>query len=908
MQMDRRNFSKQLAWGAMAWFASESSDEAQEQTPTLYYADGYHGGVAGHMPAGSWRDVLNALRDVPQWKLSLDIEPESWDVLRRTDPQAYRELKSHLDHHGASARVEMVGCTFSQPYGWAIGGESNVRQLLRGCEIIREHFPNAVLTTYAVQEPCWASCLPQILKSLGFTGAVLRDASTAWGGYPAGFDAEVVNWAGPDGTLLPTVPRYACESLQKVYETESISGSIAFARKSMEHGIAKPVGMCFQDLGWPAKPRVSGDYIRYVTWAEYIHSIASKPAKQWAFGIEDTLTTLPWGEHILQGVAQQVRSAENKILMAEKLAALAYLHKQKVWPAAQLREAWDDLLLTQAHDAWITASTRTGRQAWAFQVASDTLTTENKATAILDNAAEVLSQTEPGASSVPLGPQSLRIFNTLGIKRNDLAEFALATDRGTEGIEILDESSNKVPCQVVPTRRYLSPEVRNDLSRRREVFAAGQTARESSGSINTATVLFRPKIPALGYGTYTVVPLYKKAAPPQGTASAKTDADGTVVLESDLYRIRLDPSRGGVFTSFYAKLWNREFCDTSAERLFNEYRGYFIAQKKWCSSADERAQITIQDNGPLRTRVRISGHVGGCPVLTTLTLVEGQRRIDVQARFVFEQDTWIGDPWDMKPEERRSEQRRSSNDGRWKLQAHFPASLRNQAIYKNAAFDVCKSRNKDTFFQRWDEIKHNIITNWVDVFDEGEKYGLTVFSDHTTAYTHGPEFPLSLVMAWGWEGGFWWGKRPLNGVQQVSYALMPHKGAWDEAGVSRENAAICEPLMARLMPGASNPNASHKEAAKVSFVQISGDGIEIPTVLVNASSVDVRLFNAEGDAAERHISFVRRPLRVDLVELHGQVIRRLPVENVAGRFGVKLAIPRFGLRTLRCQFEDKSIG
>ena len=908
--MDRRSFSKQLAWGAVAWVAggSPNTAEAQEQNPTLYYADGYHGGVAGHMPAGAWRDVFNALRDLPKWKLSLDIEPESWDVLRRTDPQAYRELKAHLDQHGPNARVEMVGCTYSQPYGWAIGGESNVRQLVRGCEVIREHFPNAVLVTYAVQEPCWASCLPQILKSLGFTGAVLRDASTAWGGYPAGFDAEVVNWAGPDGTLLPMVPRYACEAVQKVYETESISGSVAFAKKSIEHGIAKPVGMCFQDLGWPAKPRVSADYIRYVTWSEYIHSIASKPEKQWAFGIEDTLCSLPWGEHILQGVAQQVRSAENKILMAEKLATLAYLHARSAWPAEQFREAWDDLLLTQAHDAWITATTRFGRQAWAFQVASDTLTTENKATAILDNAAEALSQSASAAPSTPLGPQSLRVFNTLGIERNDLAEFALATDPGTEGIQILDQASNEVPCQVIPTRRYLSPELRNDLSRRREIFAEGQRGRESSGSINTATVLFRPTVPPIGYATYQVVPLYKKAALSQGTTSGKTDTDGSVVLESDLYRIRLDPKRGGVFTSLYAKQLNREFCDASAQRLFNEYRGYFIAQKKWCSSADEKAQITIQENGPLRTRVRISGHVGGCPVQTTITLVEGQRRIDLQTRIVFEQDTWIGDPWDMKPEDRRSEQRRSSNDGRWKLQAHFPAALKNQAIYKNAAYDVCKSRNQDTFFQRWDEIKHNIVTNWVDVFDEQEKYGLTVFSDHTTAYTHGPEFPLSLVLAWGWEGGFWWGKRPLNGVQQVNYAVMLHKGAWDEAEVSKENAVFCEPLMSRLLPGPSETKGTQKEATNVSFVQVSGNGIEIPTMLVSGSSVDVRLFNAEGDTAERHISFLKRPARVELIELHGKVIQRMQVEDLAGRFGVKLAIPRFGLRTLRCQFEDKSVG
>src|SRR5437773_633650 len=77
-------------------------------TPTLYYVDGYHGGSRGHMPAGSWRDILNAMRAIPEWKISLDIEPASWDDLRREDPQAYGELRSLLEDRAVNARVEMV--------------------------------------------------------------------------------------------------------------------------------------------------------------------------------------------------------------------------------------------------------------------------------------------------------------------------------------------------------------------------------------------------------------------------------------------------------------------------------------------------------------------------------------------------------------------------------------------------------------------------------------------------------------------------------------------------------------------------------------------------------------------------------------------------------------------------------
>jgi len=112
------------------------------------------------MPAGAWRDVLNALRANPRWKLSFDIEPASWTACAGR-PQAYQEFRRMLQQKPLDARLEIVNGTFSQPFGWALGGESNIRQLLRGREILRRHFPESVVDIYAVQEPCWSSCLPR---------------------------------------------------------------------------------------------------------------------------------------------------------------------------------------------------------------------------------------------------------------------------------------------------------------------------------------------------------------------------------------------------------------------------------------------------------------------------------------------------------------------------------------------------------------------------------------------------------------------------------------------------------------------------------------------------------------------------------------------------------------------------
>ena len=58
----------------------------------LYYMDGYHGGIRGHMPLGCWRDILDQLNLHPEWRLSIDAEPISWDYLKARDPGAYAEF------------------------------------------------------------------------------------------------------------------------------------------------------------------------------------------------------------------------------------------------------------------------------------------------------------------------------------------------------------------------------------------------------------------------------------------------------------------------------------------------------------------------------------------------------------------------------------------------------------------------------------------------------------------------------------------------------------------------------------------------------------------------------------------------------------------------------------------------
>src|SRR5829696_7042463 len=67
----------------------------------FYYVDGYHGGIDGHMPADSLRNVLDGLDRFPRWKVTFEIEPYSWAAFAKDDPQSVGRLKRLLAEGGA---------------------------------------------------------------------------------------------------------------------------------------------------------------------------------------------------------------------------------------------------------------------------------------------------------------------------------------------------------------------------------------------------------------------------------------------------------------------------------------------------------------------------------------------------------------------------------------------------------------------------------------------------------------------------------------------------------------------------------------------------------------------------------------------------------------------------------------
>lgn len=843
----------------------------------LYYVDGYHGGVRGHMPLGCWRDILETLKNNPDWKLCIDVEPISWEELQLRDPAAYEELRDMLKDTSVSARLEMVSGSYGQPYGWITDGESNIRHLTFGLEEIKKHFPWLHISTYATQEPCWTSALPQILRSLRFDYAVLKNPSTAWGGYSNGRNAEVCFWEGPDGSRIPVVPRYACEKLAKNWETESVDGTEKFMLKCMEHDIPHPTGMIFQDLGWPSWPRLGGtpgmgkaavpEHIVYVTWKEYFSSIGKMPAEEenkiWRITQEDFLGSLPWGERLLVRMARQVRRGERMLLECERLHALGSTMGGVNNDQERLKEAWKHLLMTQHHDGWICASTGKEEENWAWKTSAQIYAANSLTTPIRQKALHQICRSlcfdEENEKKTNIAETACAV-NLLGRREERTVSLPMTSSHGTQGFQVWD-GEKLLPSQYVAERRF------------------------ADGTKNAGILMFRAALPAFGVKSFRMEPVETE----ENGRMAWVDGT-TAYMETDIYVIRFDLSQGGTIASLVDKRRQTELVDQRSERKFNEYSGFFIQENCFLSSASQQAEAVVKAEGSVCAELEIRGTIGSVTFTQTVRVLAKEPVIQVQVVFHFPEKTYIGDPHTMTPENDVQDGHRSYHDSRYKLNAWFPTAFEQVHLDKDAAYDVCRSREENTYFSTWNTIKHNVLLNWVDVTDETQ--GLAVITDHTTSYTHGKDKPLALTMAWGWDAGYWWGRRQLKGDHTLNYAIVPHAGDWRLGDIWHECQKLLQEPIAHRMAAASNPYCCELIAVEAP--------VELSTVCMDDQGRPLaRLFNPGPETWTEITLDMKMVSKAEMVELDGTLMGDVPLSVQGSRLTARLKLPAFAIRTLR---------
>jgi alpha-mannosidase len=824
---------------------------------TAWYIDGYHGGIWGHYPDWNTRFMADMLKKNPDWKINIELEPETWDRAQVVDPAAYADFKALFADQTLAGRIEYVNPEYAQSYNYNISGESIIRQFAYGIKKIRVHFPEAVFTSYSSEEPCFTSALPQILASFGFKYASLKNPNTCFGGYTRAHGGGLVNWVGPDGTGIITSPRYAVEQLspKSTWQTIAWENAASYIKAAYADGVKHPVGMTLQDAGWKGGPFIgngnkNGIHSIYTTWRNYFANVARGDARpDWKLSQEDILVSLVWGSQVTQQIAQRVRASENKIIQSEKLASIAKIYTGNNYPKADFDAAWRTLLLSQHHDCWIVPYNGKPGDTWADKVKRWTAFTNNKSDSISNVTTLLLNKNEG---------DYITVYNTIGISRAEVVKVGLPGKFTAKNTGVFDSNGKQVAVQVIP--------------------ATDQ---------QKAKISFKATVPSMGYAVYQLKELKSAILK---AAYITLLANGNYKLETDLYRIIIDPAKGGIIKSLVAKtMANKEFVDKANAHSFNELRGNFYNDGGFKSSKDNPAKIEIIENGPISIKLAIKGSINGSDYTQVIAMNEGAPRIDIKLNINWKGNPGIGEG--IKPGAYKWElPAKPFYDDRNKLLALFPLNFKQQKVYKDAPFDVTESKLDNTFYTRWDSIKNNVIHTWVDITGDNDKYGMALLTDHTTSYAHGKDYPLGLDIQYSGMG-LWGQNYTIDGPTEIRYALIPHTGKWDKAGIWTGATQWNEPLVVCTgKPRENNPK---------SLIRTDDGDIEITSVQFDGDDMLVRFFNAGAGKAIK-ATFNCNADSVQLVELNGRVKQVLPLtKQTTDDNALVFRIPKFGIRTLR---------
>lgn len=809
----------------------------------MYFVDGFHGGVYGHYPLKTYTDyMVDQLEAHPEWSICLEIEPETWDSVAVHNPAGLKRLKAM----SLTPRVEFTNPSYAQSYMYTISGESIIRQLRYGMDKVWTHFPNAEFLTYAVEEPCFTSALPMVLGQLGFKYASIKCPNTCWGGYSAGFGNGVVEWTAPDGSSILAVPRYAVEGLgDTVWETDGNGRYPRYLEACEEAGILRPVGMCFQDAGWTNGPWL--DYggashpgISYLTWRQYFEGEPEGVEHEvYKMSQEDVQGGLVWGSQILQRLARQVRSAENKLVMAEKTAAILRMISGQAPDQALIDEAWRTLMLSQHHDCWIVPYNRLNKRGnWADNVALWTAASE-------DNCDEVIGRMTSSMISEGASTRQIGIVNTTAFARQDLVSVAIP-DSWPENFRISGPDGSPVPYVV-----------------------------------EGGNVVFIASVPALGIASYT---FSRQGKSTLVTPSVKTSdvSSGLVRVNTGTYSLTFSPANGGVITSLVS-MDGTEYVDRNAGQALNQLTGWFYDEGCWHSSTDSPAIVEVAKAEGIFTKITVKGTIASEPFTQVITLVEGSRRIDFDLKIDWKKNHGIGK---FAQKDAYANRHRAFYDSRYDLNVLFPVACETPTLFKDAPFDVCESALENTYFDRWDGIKHNVILDWVDLCGKNGR-SLALLSDHTTSYTYGPDFPLALTVQFS-GNGLWGRDYSITRPTQMRYAIVPHGGKWDKDGIQEESQSWNEPLYA--VGGV---------APKGTILDLSGTGLILSAFHSAGDGYLLRLYNADGDASPKNIRLGMQGTEIAEVNLLGQEIGRPSVKNDENGIIMEVAIPRFGIKTFK---------
>jgi alpha-mannosidase len=778
-----------------------------------------------------FNEVLDILRDHPEYRWFIDTENEQLAPFRERCPERMEELREQVQ----AGRVGVSGGTIGIPHPHRLGGETFIRNMVLGRRYFERAFPGVDLSVLALNDTIFGySQLPQLVTKCGYRG---YRAWRSGGAMDAKGLPREFRWEGLDGTRLLCsrgvygglysfdLPEHPDEA-----EWEDALGKIAGELGELtrlnpsdlvwwSHGmddvrplrghLDKPADSLALVDAWREREQIP---IRVATPAEFLAELEKvADGLPVVTGNPDPVGWSYWYGHIGNDSLSVWRpQCEAHLLAAEKwgtvVSALGGPYAEQ-----EIAALWRDLLTACPHATL-----------WLFEQDYDWMlrllkTTTHRAG---DLAAAARNDVARRVQVKPEAGKPVVVFNDLSWDRCGATRFHLALPtRGAVALSLKDALGHEVPHQLSDVERY------------------------EENSLKEADVTALVETPSLGY---TTVYIREGEAKPYALADAVPDA-----LDTPFHRLTFEGAR---LTSLEDRQTGLVLADPNIVRFYAiEDTGPYHFGPLREVHEPEPLGLAVLESGPLFTTVRQLSKLGPHHLTQDLTVWQHEPGVD----FVTTLDSVGGDGFFKVHFE-------MPVDGA--LNVDVPFGVEPRDVTAEPYGEILERRRANVFYG----------STWVDCSDGARGMALLI-EPGMQGFSYDPEtrvlaHTLLKVIVHPTEG---WERhatrlREGKGRQVFRYRLLPHLGDWQDADLPRRSLAWQQPLTAVKPLG----ERSQLLPDVHSFLSVSAPNVLLSALYRDEGRVVLRLYEAVGEAADVELALPFAPQSVTETDFVGRRRKR----------------------------------
>lgn len=482
------------------------------------------------------------------------------------------------------------------------------------------------------------------------------------------------------------------------------------------------------------------------------------------------------------------------------------------------------------------------------------------------------------------------VFNPAPFERSEVidARVELPAEWKADSFEITDEDGkvlnyqllgvNSDNCQIIQNPNDVANVLHTEQRR---------VALEVSG------------VPAMGYKTYKVRPLYNVRGKTPVTMLKKPQT-----MENEYLRVSFNPN--GTFDVFdleSGELYKGLGYFKDSGEIGNPWEHVVPEINETFTTLNESAKISLIRDGELETSYRVvinwslpekraadektrSEHFLPFVIENVVTLRKGAKYVEIETNFV-------------------------NNCEDHYLQVSFPTNIDAKYSCAQSQFDVVKRPVEKPDYSLYDEIPmtENPMNSFVDLSD-GERgaallntglkaYEATGDEAGTLSLTLIRAFPLRICVTSDMQDYSGWDKgSQCIGPCSFRYAFMPHKGDWEEGKVWQES----ERFNLFLTAAQIAPTAHGKNPLTRSFLELGEENLNVSAVKLSEDGEGwiVRLFNPSDET-------VANTIRLNLGEADVET-KQSPLERQEAEFELPACSGKKWSAVKLVTLEEKELG